>query len=941
MNKKLVKLTILSSILAAISACSNSGSSGSSSGNNTGNGDVDSLQIITPKIIYSKPNVAGFSYVTINNPTSTIVKNLHYNVTNEVGSGSGSSVDSTSAASCASIAAYSQCNIKVMVAPGAVAGSLRLDINNNNSNLGDKLAKSSSSSLSIGIEQAAYNDLSGADGITLSYYHTVINGVPYIMVSGLVASDKVGSFNKVVLVNSSGVEIPNQEAIGVIDSAQGSTFNILLPVPAGVNSSQTVKVQTQQVTNGQAVVVSTATASSTLTTKEAIGIAEMLPSAIYLTESNPEQTITFSNTGDAIAQLQQLTSNNSNVEVVFNPSSLASGTITTATIKLRDKTVPAATGDVTLVYNNSQSQASISGTVDQNINPTPGPTPPVPPAPVAGLTAVFAGNDNDFFTTTAIGIVSKQLTLTNTGNTDENGIILTLPANFTISAGSNNSCEVTQGTSPATISNSLTPEGNTDSCDITVTYTNNTIVDPAQTDQITINYDYNNGTPAPEVNQSVEYKVDPASANLVLKTPSSPYMFMNSLVDGTETTEQQLFTIENIGDEDASDISIAVNDMKTNTFSRYTSEVIANCGTSLAKKEECNIGVQFGPIPDNTSAGTKSGNLIITYKKYPSAISSVTLTPAPSFFGQVATSGSAIFNAPTIGAAIGFTDNDWTNLTIDQNATTGVVTYAITNSATAQKGDDATDFYLDSIVPPIGWTVAPYQTGDCPQGAENAISIPRGASCNIRLNPDTSSSGYLSTTILDLTLNWKDQASNKNIEKMQIDTPAVTVTTLPTPSRVIFLTNKLFSGLMGGIGGFRVADAECKDAAAKGKLTSSLTGTWKALLSGNNATVKGTVYTKPDETIIATATGGDLVGYDILQAAIDMTENGNTPATTKYAWTGGLGGRGTIKANCNNWGSSSPSVNGNVGEWGTTANSWWYSSSIACSSQARLMCVQQ
>jgi hypothetical protein len=938
MNKKLVKLTILSSILAAISACSNSGSSGSSSGNNTGNGDVDSLQIITPKIIYSKPNVAGFSYVTINNPTSTIVKNLHYNVTNEVGSGSGSSVDSTSAASCASIAAYSQCNIKVMVAPGAVAGSLRLDINNNNSNLGDKLAKSSSSSLSIGIEQAAYNDLSGADGITLSYYHTVINGVPYIMVSGLVASDKVGSFNKVVLVNSSGVEIPNQEAIGVIGSARGSTFNILLPVPAGVNSSQTIKVQTQQVTNDQAVVVSTATASSTLTTKEGIGIAEMLPSAIYLTESNPEQIITFSNNGDAIAQLQQLISNNSNIEVVFNPSSLASGTITTATLKLRDKTVPAATGDVTLVYNNSQSQTSTSATVGQNLNPTPGPTPS---DPVAGLTAIFAGNDNDFFTTTAIGIVSKQLTLTNTGNTNENGVILTLPANFTISAGSNNSCEVTQGTSPATISNSLTPEGNTGSCDITVMYTNNAIVDPAQTDQITINYNYNNGTPAPEVNQSVEYKVDPASANLVLKTPSSPYMFMNSLIDGTETIEQQLFTIENIGDEDASDISIAVNDMGTNIFSRYTSEVSASCGVSLAKKEECNIGVQFGPIPDNTSAGTKSGNLIITYKKYPSAISSVTLTPAPSFFGQVATSGSAIFNAPTIGAASGFTDNDWTNLTIDQNTTTGVVTYGITNSATAQKGDDATDFYLDSIVPPIGWTVAPYQTGDCPQGVENAISIPRGASCNIRLNPDTSSSGYLSATILDLTLNWKDQASNKNIEKMQIDTPAVTVTALPTPSRVIFLTTKVYSGLMGGIGGFRMADAECKDAAARGKLTSTLTGTWKALLAGNDATIKGVIYTKLDSTVIATATGGDLVGYGVLEAAIDMTENGDTPITNKYAWTGGLGGRGTIKANCNNWGSSSPSVNGNVGEWGTTANSWWYSSSIACSSQARLMCVQQ
>ena len=48
--------------------------------------------------------------------------------------------------------------------------------------------------------------------------------------------------------------------------------------------------------------------------------------------------------------------------------------------------------------------------------------------------------------------------------------------------------------------------------------------------------------------------------------------------------------------------------------------------------------------------------------------------------GQVATSGSAVFNAPTSGSATGFSDNIWEKLAITQNVTTGVITYTLTNT---------------------------------------------------------------------------------------------------------------------------------------------------------------------------------------------------------------------------------------------------------------------
>ena len=790
MYKKL-KPALLLLISFAINGCSNSG--GGSLESLSGSGDVGNLQIITPKTIYSKSGMVGSGYIIINNPTNTAVKNIQYSLSNLTGGGNGASLDPLSSINCATVAAYSQCSVKIAIESSVVAGSIGITASINSSSLLGKLSQSAkavtSSLQTLGVEQAAYNSLSGADGITLSYYNTVISGTPYILVSGLIASANAGNFNRIVLVNDAGIEIPNQELIGEASSTQGSTFNILLPVPSGNGATQIIKVQTQQQEADDAVaIVSTATTNSTLTTTENVGIAEMLPSAVYLTESNPEQIITFVNTGDVLAQLQGLTSNNPNVEVVFSPTSLVSGAITTAILRLKDKTVAATTGNITLTYDNGQDQTSTSGVVDQDISPTPTPTPaptpsPTPIGPTAGLTAVFTP-DNDFFTTTVAGTVDRQLTLTNTGNTDENSIVLTLPAGFTISNGSSNSCTV----SGNNITNTLTTTGSTVSCDITITYTNNTITSQSAAN-IAIAYNYNNGIAASPVTAAVDYKVTRSTANLVLQSPDNPYSFPTTLVDGANTSEVEIFTIKNIGEVDATSINPTVNSSTlAGLFSSSSSGISNACGITLAPNATCEYGVQFGTIPDNTSAGAKAGNLSVRYKSYStSTVADATLLA--NFSGQVANSGSAIFNVPTSGTAGAGFSGSWPNLSIAKNASgaNATVSYTLTNTG----NDMATNFVVILPSAPVGWNTP---TTDCPTAP--GTNLAKNASCNITIRPITTSVTTVSAKNMVVRMSWQDQDSpSGETQDMQVRLPAVTV--VGPPAAVTIASTASWNTIMG------------------------------------------------------------------------------------------------------------------------------------------------
>lgn len=316
--------------------------------------------------------------------------------------------------------------------------------------------------------------------------------------------------------------------------------------------------------------------------------------------------------------------------------------------------------------------------MDQNVVPGPDPVlvPPPGPTPVAGLTAALVSNN--FNVTTANHTTTESMTITNTGNTTENNFVVTLPNNnFSLvdNAGTAPNCKVTAGK----IDLSQRLESSTN-CVVTVKYDNSTIT--TGSGNISVAYKYNNGTAAPTpATAAVNWNVTQSSANLsITGNVANPYIFPKTLSDGSGESSTYLFTITNSGDAQATNISSVVNSTTLAGLftANNTGAAPAACGATLDAGASCQLGVQFGPIPDNTSAGTKNGDLTISYQGYAGASTSSTITQ--NVQGQVATSGSAVFNAPTSGSATGFSDNIWEKLAITQNVTTGVITYTLTNT---------------------------------------------------------------------------------------------------------------------------------------------------------------------------------------------------------------------------------------------------------------------
>jgi len=159
--------------------------------------------------------------------------------------------------------------------------------------------------------------------------------------------------------------------------------------------------------------------------------------------------------------------------------------------------------------------------------------------------------------------------------------------------------------------------------------------------------------------------------------------------------------------------------------------------------------------------------------------------------------------------------------------------------------------------------------------------------------------------------------------------PAPSPSPTPTTSKIIFVSDGTFDGR---IGGFSSANEICEYDTNK----PANSGTYKALLDGNNATTTGVTYTRTDgTTVIAVATGGNLVGFNSIDNAIS-TSFGN-------AWTGGAGN------NCNNWQSNASSDLGDYGFTNHDMKSWYYyyntnndqSQPDTCNASKHLYCVQQ
>ncbi|MBP9742348.1 MAG: DUF1566 domain-containing protein, partial [Burkholderiales bacterium] len=758
-------------------------SCGGGSSGGSGNSDSKSanLIIMAPNQISSSLS-GNLGYITIMNPSSAAITGISYTIYNTFGSGNNVSINSSSASSCSTVAAKSMCILKVNIPAEIVAGSFRIAATNSNA------AGSASYSYPIGIGQARYSNEVNADGITLQYYHKIIAGTQYLVVSGIVTSESAGTFNNVVLVNNTNVPLLGQQVIsgnlgaGAPNLSQGNDFAILLEAPGGLNATQTLKVKTEEVAaDGTVSNEHVSNKSSTLVTTIGRGIANLLPNAIYLSADNPEQVLTISNTGVVPIRIQQLVADSSNVGITFTSTVVPVNGVITATFTLIDTAVDAASGNFNLTYDNGLETIEEVGVVDQNVDPAIIiPPPSSSESAIYGMIGVLYPDDN-FFTTTNVGMVTRQLTLTNSGNTPENNITLALPANFTISAGDSNSCTVTQGTSPAAIADNLAESGG--SCNVTVVYTNTTAT-IQNSDSISISYDYAGGMPSPVPTMvGVNYQVTQSTANLSV-LPRSPQVYTSIVNDNSAVSAAIMYLVGNSGDAPATNIAFSFTGNDSGLFSPIEGGSCVS-GGEIAIDGTCTVNTQFGPASNGTATGTKAAAFNVNYIPYSegavettngvTVIGSVTQAPSATYISNISAntfnSGDGSLNTPFQG----YTDT----------------TYTLTISYTNNSDVLATHFTTTTNpVLPSGWS----QTS---HGCYN-VTMAAGGQC---FDVYTLNSNNAATIDLNLgsivTASWLD-SSGEYVNQMVAGVSMV-YTSLIVPSTITIVTTpEPLSGIMMG-----------------------------------------------------------------------------------------------------------------------------------------------
>lgn len=880
--KNSIRLLLVSALLSlTLAACNGNGSCNGNS-NTDSNGDASTLQIITPKTIYGSSSGTSVGYVTINNPTDVAVKNLHYSLTQTVGSGSGLTIEPSSAANCIIIAAHSKCNVKLLVPSGSIAGSTGFIAENKSTTQDKSVQSSDASGMTMGIEQAAYNQLDAADGLTVSYFHTVISGTPYVLVNGVVASAKAGNFNNIALTDDKGNPLPNQQLVsGSVSNTQGSTFSILLPVAATSGISQVIRLQTQQVSSdGSVTVLSTSTTSSTLTTASNIGIVNMLPNAVYLTSNNPQQTITLANSGDTGAVLQSLISSSSNIEVSFTSGTLGSGETITATFKLKNPNVTASASSITLSYNNSVEEIKDSVVVGENVNPAPSPTPspsPSPTPPTPGLITSLSP-DSNFYTTTAIGSVSRIMTIHNSGSTTENNFVFTLPNNdFSIaSSGSSASdCSVDSGTK--TVSNSLNSGSE---CNLIVTYTKNSVI-AQTTGDISVTYNYNAGVPAPApAVLSVSYRVTQSTANLSLSPTSIIY---NNIINNNIESSTATLTLTNSGDLPAAVLNIQVNPNPSAVFAVTGGSANCTNGATLPAGASCDIYTKFGPSA--ATAGTYSGTLSASdgggLALSSSALSGTLLTDQSANISQGAFSGQNFAGGTGASVPAAFQ--------IEQGSGSPYpyVSVIISNSATTT----ANNFYIDGVSSSY-WALG----GNCGTSGSPVTLGARGSgseSCTATFTMTSaalnSPAGPQNLDLSNYTLYWNDLAhpstpTSQNLTGIAYvnlyEAASITVTSSPG-SNIIIAPGGSFTMTATLSGGYQVAAQTIHATTSNGDINftnndcalnsqNSYTCMIRAVATSNATSISGQTVTLSNTTTPDMTPSPDTVNFAITSAIVQI-----------------------------------------------------------------------
>lgn len=698
-------LLICSSVLLV--ACSNS-SGGGVAPNTAGN--AGGLVFVTPYLVPTTSLNSTSSYIQVINPTKNIISGVHFRLSGVDGESIGVAL-SGDGANCSTVLANNGiCSLKLNVPAGVSSASLKVEADNGSSTSNkiiSHLFKKSSSLSSgatksglIGIQVASLTDESGADGVSLYYHPIILSGTTHIIITGIVTSSHTGGFNNITLVDASGQPIPGQSVLsgnlgdGLTNLNQGSSFTLSLTVPAGV-ISQNFKIQLSELQHGRVTAVQTGSVLYNLTTESARAILAVSPGDLVLTDARENKAIGIENIGNLHAtNVTIVPSDDLNVSPLADDS-LLGGDQTSFKIGLKNPEAPISGGEAVVISYNAGKYV-----VNQVVNVKFG------FKESANLDLAFSPDDN-FAITNGIGVVSRDLTLTNTGNGTESNFVFTqVPPNFSLGVASNTAspCSLSDNT----VTNALAPNS---SCTLLVTYTNSTLSEGSAA--FRINYRYG-GSLTGTAQIDATYQVSQSSA--ILSLVNGYVADFGDIANGGFSHQYESFSIVNTGDLDATNVvESLVNISSAGIFSLDNNGFSNLCAGTVASDAACNIGIQFGPTTIPAIDGL-TAVLGVSYLPYPTASSNN--IESVSLVGNVISPTETGFTVSVTPQ--GFVGGDGalsSPLELVTNSSASIdVTY--TNSS----GGSATLFTTTANNLPDGWTLLTH-------GCEN-VTLQSGNSCS-------------------------------------------------------------------------------------------------------------------------------------------------------------------------------------------------------------------
>ena len=178
---------------------------------------------------------------------------------------------------------------------------------------------------------------------------------------------------------------------------------------------------------------------------------------------------------------------------------------------------------------------------------------------------------------------------------------------------------------------------------------------------------------------------------------------------------------------------------------------------------------------------------------------------------------------------------------------------------------------------------------------------------------------------------------------------ATATVTNQVSAKYIFVTSAFYTGNMGGFTG---ADAKCTALGLTGSVTKNVTGGWKALLNGNNATTSGVEYKNTKGFSLGVATSGNFIAPSVNagDGTFPFDENGEN-VNWSWVWTGAANPVVTdgSSVDCLNWTSTDYTGGGGGGVESASigkptvisSSGWWLGGQLTCDFTASLYCAQQ